>query len=122
MAIQGSIIAVLSLLAISTSADFARNHPRDIAALVPWDKVDEYQAVVVLWKASAFCSTFIRLQDVTKTSTGPVSTATATVTVPGAPCTVVAARGTVYVLSCWSAYTAALSEFSYDITSTTPRA
>lgn len=97
--IQGSIIAVLSLLAISTSADYARDHPRDIAALVPRDKVNECQAVLVLLKASAFCSTFTGLRDVTKTSTGPASTATTIVTDAGAPCTVTAKRATVYVLS-----------------------
>ena len=38
-------------------------------------------------KASAFCSSFIRLQDVTKTFTQNGPSQTNTVTLPGAPCT-----------------------------------
>jgi hypothetical protein len=98
MTIQGSIIAVLSLLALSSSGAYARDHPRDIAALIPRDNVDECQAILFILKATAFCSTFIGLRDVTRTTTGAGSLATAFVTVAGAPCTVTAARETMYVL------------------------
>jgi hypothetical protein len=97
MTIKISLSIVLSLLAHGSVGLHARDHARDISALEPRDNVGECQLALLTLKATAFCSTFIVLQDVTKTATGEGSLQTTTTTVAGAPCIVTAAQETVYV-------------------------
>jgi hypothetical protein len=97
MTIEIGLSIVLSLLTHGSVGLHARDHARDISALEPRDNVGECQLALLALKATAFCSTFIVLQDVTKTATGEGSLQTTTTTVAGAPCTVTAAQETVYV-------------------------
>jgi hypothetical protein len=83
---SASIIATftsLSFLQVTSAANIGRS---DVAQIEARDNVAACKAVLVALKASAFCSSFVPIKDVTSTVTksGPAGSTQVTVT---APCT-----------------------------------